>query len=286
MRRARGIWRALWRNKVGMASLIFLCLVLAAGLFAPLLSAHDPLAVDMKNRLGPCTAEHLLGTDSLGRDILARLLYGVRTSMGLALCVMLATVGIGSLLGLAAGTFRGLFDSLVMRVTEVLMSFPSEVLVLALVGMAGPGMENAFWACVLCRWPWYARVARSLTLGFRDMNYVAYARVAGFSRTHILVRHILPCASGEIAVLATLDCASVLLMISALSFLGLGVQPPVPEWGTMLGEAREVMILHPWQMLPPGLAILLVVAAFNFLGDALRDALDPWRTLPQPGERP
>ena len=269
-------WKALCHRRLGLFALAFLVLVLLAGLLAPLIAPHDPMMMDMKNRLAPCSFEHLLGTDHLGRDLFSRLLYGARTSMGMALSVMLVTVGVGSLLGLVAGAFRGIFDTILMRVTDVFMSFPSEVLVLALVGMAGPGMENAFLACVLARWPWYARMARSFTLNIRDRNYVSYARVAGFSKTHILFRHIVPNTLGELCVLATLDCASVLLMISALSFLGLGVQPPTPEWGTMLGEARNVMILHPWQMLPPGLAILTVVASFNFLGDALRDTFDPY----------
>lgn len=276
MRRLGLAWQILCHKRLGLFVLAFLVIVLLAGLLAPLIAPHDPMMVDMKNRLAPCSFEHLLGTDHLGRDLFSRLLYGARTSMGMALSVMLVTVGVGSLLGLVAGAFRGIFDTILMRVTDVFMSFPSEVLVLALVGMAGPGMENAFLACVLARWPWYARMARSFTLNIRDRNYVAYARVAGFSKTHILFRHIVPNTLGELCVLATLDCASVLLMISALSFLGLGVQPPTPEWGTMLGEARNVMILHPWQMLPPGLAILTVVASFNFLGDALRDAFDPY----------
>ena len=258
MKRLNLAWQILCHKRLGLFALAFLVIVLLAGLLAPLIAPHDPMMVDMKNRLAPCSFEHLLGTDHLGRDLFSRLLYGARTSMGMALSVMLVTVGVGSLLGLVAGAFRGIFDTILMRVTDVFMSFPSEVLVLALVGMAGPGMENAFLACVLARWPWYARMARSFTLNIRDRNYVSYARVAGFSKTHILFRHIVP------------------LMISALSFLGLGVQPPTPEWGTMLGEARNVMILHPWQMLPPGLAILTVVASFNFLGDALRDAFDPY----------
>ena len=276
IRRLGLAWQILCHKRLGLFALAFLVFVLLAGLLAPLIAPHDPMMVDMKNRLAPCSFEHLLGTDHLGRDLFSRLLYGARTSMGMALSVMLVTVGVGSLLGLVAGAFRGIFDTILMRATDVFMSFPSEVLVLALVGMAGPGMENAFLACVLARWPWYARMARSFTLNIRDRNYVSYARVAGFSKTHILFRHIVPNTLGELCVLATLDCASVLLMISALSFLGLGVQPPTPEWGTMLGEARNVMILHPWQMLPPGLAILTVVASFNFLGDALRDAFDPY----------
>ena len=147
--------------------------------------------------------------------------------------------------------------------------------VLAIVGMLGPGLENVVLACVVAKWPWYARMMRTITLRYADRDFVRFARVAGYGTGHIIRRHLLPCAAGEISVLATLDTGAVILMVSALSFLGLGVQPPTPEWGMMLGEAREVMVLYPWQMLPPGLAILLVVAACNYLGDSLRDALDP-----------
>lgn len=139
----------------------------------------------------------------------------------------------------------------------------------------GPGLENVVLACVVAKWPWYARMMRTITLRYADRDFVRFARVAGYGTGHIMRRHLLPCAAGEISVLATLDTGAVILMVSALSFLGLGVQPPTPEWGMMLGEAREVMVLYPWQMLPPGLAILLVVAACNYLGDSLRDALDP-----------
>ncbi|MBR2609514.1 ABC transporter permease subunit, partial [Desulfovibrio sp.] len=158
---------------------------------------------------------------------------------------------------------------------RVMLSFPGEVMVLAIVGMLGPGLENVVLACVVAKWPWYARMMRTVTLRYADRDFVRFARVAGYGTGHIIRRHLLPCAAGEISVLATLDTGAVILMVSALSFLGLGVQPPTPEWGMMLGEAREVMVLYPWQMLPPGLAILLVVAACNYLGDSLRDALDP-----------
>lgn len=140
----------------------------------------------------------------------------------------------------------------------------------------GPGLENIVLACVIAKWPWYTRMIRTVTRQYADMNYIRYAKVAGYGTAYIIRRHLLPCAAGEITVLATLDAGSVILMISALSFLGLGVQPPTPEWGMMLSEAKDIMILYPEQMLPPGLTILLVVAAFNYLGDSLRDALDPW----------
>ena len=148
---------------------------------------------------------------------------------------------------------------------------------IAIVGMLGPGLQHVVLACIAAKWPWYARMIRTVTRQYSAMNYISFAKVAGYGTPYILRRHLLPCASGEIAVLATLDTGSVILMLSALSFLGLGVQPPTPEWGMMLGEAKDVMLLYPGQMLPPGLAILLLAAAFNLLGDSLRDAMDPWR---------
>ena len=221
--------RALLHDRAGLACLLFLGIVLLAALLAPWLTPWDPLAVDGSRKLAPCGPEHWLGTDRLGRDIFSRLLYGARATLGVSLLAMGATVSLGALLGMLAGLVRGRVESCLMRLCDVMLSFPGEVMVLAIVGMLG----------------------------------------------HIIRRHLLPCAAGEISVLATLDTGAVILMVSALSFLGLGVQPPTPEWGMMLGEAREVMVLYPWQMLPPGLAILLVVAACNYLGDSLRDALDP-----------
>ena len=141
--------------------------------------------------------------------------------------------------------------------------------------MLGPSLENVVLACIVAKFPWYTRMVRTITRKYTDMNYILYAKVAGFSTSFIIRRHLVPCAAGEIVVLATLDSGSIILLISALSFLGLGVQPPTPEWGTMLSEAKNIMTLYPWQMLPPGLAILALVAAFNFLGDSLRDAFDP-----------
>lgn len=269
-------WTALRKDRAGFAALCVLCLTAAAGLCAPLLAPCDPLALDVSSKLQPFGAAHWLGTDQLGRDVLSRLLYGIRTTLGFALLTMCLTVCTATVTGMLAGYARGRADAVLMRLCEVIMSFPGEVLILAVVGMLGPGIEHVILACVVARWPWYTRMIRTIVLQYADMNYVQSARVAGFSTCTILRRHILPCAMGEILVLATLDSGSVVLLISSLSFLGLGVQPPVPEWGMMLSEARAVMALRPEQMLAPGCAILLVVAAFNFLGDALRDALDPW----------
>jgi nickel transport system permease protein len=261
---------------MGMCCLVFLLLVFVAGMLAPWIAPCDPLAIDGKNKFAFCSGAHWLGTDQLGRDIFSRLLYGVRATMGFALIAMLATVSLGAMLGMLAGFLRGRVEAFLMRLCDVMMSFPSEVMILAIVGMMGPGLENVVLACVLAKWPWYTRMIRTITRQYVDMNYIYYARVAGYGTGYIIRRHLLPCAAGEIIVLATLDTGAVILMISALSFLGLGVQPPTPEWGMMLGEAKDVMVLYPWQMMPPGMLILLVVAAFNFLGDSLRDAFDPW----------
>jgi len=260
----------LLHDRAGLACLLFLGIVLLAALLAPWLAPWDPLAVDGSRKLAPCGPEHWLG-----RDIFSRLLYGARATLGVSLLAMGATVTLGALLGMLAGLVRGRVEACLMRLCDVMLSFPGEVMVLAIVGMLGPGLENVVLACVVAKWPWYARMMRTVTLRYADRDFVRFARVAGYGTGHIIRRHLLPCAAGEISVLATLDTGAVILMVSALSFLGLGVQPPTPEWGMMLGEAREVMVLYPWQMLPPGLAILLVVAACNYLGDSLRDALDP-----------
>jgi nickel transport system permease protein len=269
-------WQSLKRDRPGMACLCFLVLVALAGLLAPYIVSYDPVDIDVRNKFAPCGWTHWLGTDHLGRDILSRLVYGTRASLGFSLLTMGITVSIGIVLGMSAGFLRGKVEAFLMRLCDVMMSFPSEVLILAIVGMLDPGLENVVLACVIAKWPWYTRMIRTVTRQYADMNFIRFARVAGYGTPYIIRRHLLPCAAGEIIVLATLDTGAVILMISALSFLGLGVQPPTPEWGMMLGEAKDIMILYPEQMLPPGITILLVVAAFNFLGDSLRDALDPW----------
>ena len=262
-------------NRAAVVTVAFVLLIALIGILAPLLAPHDPYVTDILNKFAPYSLEYPLGTDHLGRCVLSRLIYGIRPTLGLALLTMLGTIALGALLGVMAGYFRGVVEEVIMRVVDVMLSFPGEVMVLAIVGMLGPGLENVVLACVVAKWPWYARMMRTITLRYADRDFVRFARVAGYGTGHIMRRHLLPCAAGEISVLATLDTGAVILMVSALSFLGLGVQPPTPEWGMMLGEAREVMVLYPWQMLPPGLAILLVVAACNYLGDSLRDALDP-----------
>ena len=269
------LWIRLKRDRVALLCMGFLSVVLVLGLLAPILPLSDPTLIDIRDKFAPWSWHHLFGTDQLGRDVLSRLIYGIRATVFLSLLTMAITAGLGASIGLAAGFFRNRIDDVLMRICDVMMSFPSEVMILAIVGMMGPGLENVVIANVAAKWPWYARMIRSIVRQHSDKDYIRFAKVAGGSSIRIMMRHLLPGTAGELFVLTTLDTGSVILMISALSFLGLGVQPPTPEWGMMLNEAKEVMTMYPLQMIPAGMAILLVVAAFNFLGDSLRDALDP-----------
>ena len=267
-----------WRRALAAPSGLFLLAVLAAGLAAPLLPLADPTAIDISSKFLPPSLEHPFGTDLLGRDMLSRMVWGIRTTFVTALLTMIVTAGVGMIAGGTAVAARGRVDALIMRFCDVWMSFPSEVLILALVGMMGPGLENVLIACLLAKWPWYARMMRGLILHLNSAGFVQFARVSGASNMKVLYGHLVPNVAGECFVLGTVDTGSVVLMISALSFLGLGAQPPTPEWGSMLADAKNVMTLYPSQMLVPGFAILLVVAALNFLGDAFRDAFDVRRT--------
>ncbi|WP_194165531.1 nickel/cobalt ABC transporter permease [Oceanobacillus sp. CFH 90083] len=264
----------LMKDRFAMICIAFLVIVVLAGIFAPWIAPHSPIDVNVKEKLAGISTSYPLGADQLGRCIFSRLLYGVRTTVFIAFITMAVTVLIGTVLGAIAGVFRGKIDEIIMRVCDIFMSFPSEVMILAIIGMMGPGITNIVIASIIAKWAWYTRMIRSIVLKYTDKNYVQFARVSGFSRWHIFKKHIMPNTAGEIAVLATLDIGSVILMISALSFLGLGVQAPTPEWGMMLNEAKNVMIIRPELMLPPGIAILFVVAAFNFLGDSLQGAFN------------
>lgn len=268
-------WQRLKQDKLAMLCLGIVGGVFLLGVLAPVIAPHDPLAPNLAVKYAGASPDYPFGADQLGRCVLSRLLYGIRTTVGLSLVTMAATLLIGTLLGLTAGFFRGRMDEGIMRLCDVLLSFPSEVMILAIVGMLGPGLTNVVIANIAAKWAWYTRMIRSLVIQYTDRNYIRFAKVAGCSTGHIMRKHLLPGVLSDIVVLATLDTGWVILSISALSFLGLGVQAPMPEWGMMLNEAKNVMITHPQQMLAPGLAILLVVSAFSFLGDSIRDALDP-----------
>ena len=267
------------KDKLGVLSLIVILSVCLAGILAPLIAPHDPTAVDIKSKLLGMSLAYPFGTDQLGRCVFSRLLYGIRTTVFLSLIAMVATIVIGTVLGMIAGLFRGWVDELIMRICDIMLSFPSEVMILAIVGILGSGISNIVIANIIAKWAWYTRMIRSIVIQYVDKNYIKFAKVSGCSNLHIIRKHLIPGTIGEIVVLATLDTGWVILNISALSFLGLGVQAPTPEWGMMLSEAKNIMTIYPQQMLPAGLAILVIVAAFNFLGDSLQKALNPKKSM-------
>lgn len=261
------------KDKPALFCLGFILAVLTAGILAPILSPHDPLELHITAKFAGMSSTYPLGTDHLGRCTLSRLLYGIQTTVLLALVTMAATLAVGILLGIISGYWGGWVDEAVMRICDVMLSFPSEVMILTMVGMMGPSLANVIIASITAKWAWYTRMIRTVVVRHRSHNYIYFAQVAGCGSGHIIGHHLLPDIAGEISVLATMDTGWVILNISGLSFLCLGVQPPTPEWGMMLNEAKNIMTTHPCQMLAPGLSILAVVVAFNFLGDSIQKAL-------------
>jgi len=265
-----------WVRRYGLASLgagIILIWLLIA-LTAPLISPYLPDTVDVVNRLKPPSFEHWLGTDALGRDVLTRLLYGSRISLLTGVIVALTGAVFGTLIGGIAAFARGKVEELIMRVTDLVLCFPPVILALAIAAALGIGTINTIIAMLVVWWPKFSRLARSLVIVQRSQEYVEAALVVGLTPSRTLMRHILPNAVGPLIVLVTLDVGNAILTFAGLSFLGLGVVPPTPEWGSMVAEGRE-LVEQWWVASFPGLAILTVVLGFNFLGDGVRDWLDP-----------
>lgn len=271
----KSLLRRLVQDRTALAGLVILMLLGALALLAPLIAPYDPNAQDVRNRYAPPSAEHLLGTDQLGRDELSRLLYGGRTSLLTSVALGLAVLAIGLVVGMLAGFVGGLVDATIMRGIDVLLAFPNFLLVLVLVGALGPGLFNLAVAFLVTGWVGYARVVRGLVLAAKERPYIEAARGLGFRSGRIAVRHVLPNVLAPVVVLWTLRTGSLLLALAALSFLGLGVQPPTPEWGAMLNEARQSLADAPLLMVYPGVMITLAALGFNLLGDGLRDVLDP-----------
>lgn len=268
-------WRELRSNRVAMLSLIFLLAMYGMAIFAPLLAPHDPNAVNIMNTNARPSAEHLLGTDENGRDVLSRLIFGARTTMTVGLIAVIISVTIGSLIGGASGYFGGAVDSVLMRFTDGMLSIPYFFLVLIVVAVFGPSFRNLVLTIGISTWMPVARIVRSEVLRFREHDFVLAAQSLGATDRRILVSHIMPHAIPSIIVAATLGVASAILLASALSYLGLGINPPTASWGNMLSNSQAYVFANPLLPLYPGLLILLTVLSYNFLGDALRDALDP-----------
>ena len=269
------MWKRLLQNKMAVVMIVILLMVALTGIFAPWIAPNDPYENDILNKFAGGSRQFPLGTDQLGRCILSRMIYGIRPTLFLSLVTMVGTIGLGTIMGLLAGYFRGPVEEVIMRAVDVMMSFPSQIMVFAVVALLGIDVRNVIMANVLIKWAWYARMIRTNVMKYRDRNFVLYSRCIGSGETFILTRHLLPSIASEMAVLATLDIGWAVLNISTLSFLGLGVQAPTPEWGAMLNEARADMVVAPHVAIFPSLAIFLTVLMFNLFGDGLRDALDP-----------
>jgi peptide/nickel transport system permease protein len=270
--------RTLARNRSALVGLAIVSIFVFVAVAAPLLSRYDVYQMNMPQRLKPPTAEHWLGTDDFGRDLLTRILFGARTSLTVSLGTVLLAVLIGVSLGLVSGYLGGAADIWLMRLVDVFLSFPAILLALALVAALGTGIQNLILALALVSWTTYARVVRASTLAIKEEEYVTAARVVGVRTRRILWRHILPNAAGPIIVIAALGMGNAIVAEAALSFLGLGVQPPEPSWGTTLTFGLAYLRQDPYLSTFPGLAIMLSVLGFNLLGDGLRDLLDAGKT--------
>ena len=269
------LWLQFRRNGVAMAGLAVALLLIAAALLAPVLSLPDPAAQDLAHRLAPPSAQHWLGTDELGRDIFSRILFGGRITLGMVVAVVVVVAPLGLAIGCVAGYAGGLWDQVLMRVTDVFLAFPRLVLALAFVAALRPGIASAVAAIALTAWPPYARLARAETLGLRNTDFIAAARLTGASAGRIVLRHIAPLCLPSLVVRMTLDMSSIILTAAALGFLGMGAQPPSPEWGAMVASGRRFILDQWWVPTAPGVAIFAASLAFNLLGDGLRDVLDP-----------
>ncbi|MCC8080805.1 MAG: ABC transporter permease [Clostridiales bacterium] len=254
-------------------SILAIAIVLVAVL-APVIATHDPYETVLTDAVQAPSAEHLFGTDKMGRDLFSRVIYGARTSLSAALILVAVIVVVGTTLGIIAGYLGGIIDAVIMRISDMMISFPGMVLAIAVAGILGANMRNAIIAIAIVSWTKYARISRSLVLKIRGRDYIAAALVTGSKTTRILWRYMLPNALPTILITGATDIGSMMLEIAGLSFLGFGAQSPTAEWGLMLNEGRAYMTAAPWLMIFPGLAIFITVAVFNLLGDSLRDVLD------------
>jgi peptide/nickel transport system permease protein len=266
------LWRRNHLMVLGTSIIVFLLLVAA---LAPLLATQNPYEQVLPDRLLPPSTRHYFGTDSLGRDIYSRVVYGSRVTLTIALLVAAISTPLGLVIGVLAGYFGGVVDEILMRLSDVFLAFPKLILAIAFAAALGPGVENAIVAISVANWPSYARLARAETLSVRNNDYIQVIRSMGASNMRIMVGHITPMCLSSIIVRLSLDMGTIILTAAGLGFLGLGAQPPVPEWGLMVSDGRQFLVDQWWVSTLPGFAILVVVMGFNLLGDGFRDILDP-----------
>lgn len=270
------IWFRFRKNKLAMLGLIIFLIMIFMAAYVSIFGDYEKaITMDMPNKLQTPSAAHLFGTDQFGRDILMRMMFGARISLSVGLLTMVLSLVVGSLIGAAAGYYGGKVDNLLMRIMDVFLAIPSTLLAISIVAALGQGMFNLLLATAVSQIPAFARVVRSAILTVKGQDYIEAARACGMRGGRIILRHILPNAMGPIIVQATLNIARTILGISSLSFVGLGISPPTPEWGSMLSEGKTMMRYYPHLILIPGAAIALAVMSLNLIGDGLRDALDP-----------
>jgi peptide/nickel transport system permease protein len=268
-------WLTFRRNPIAMTGLVIIAALVLAAIFAPLLTATDGLMPNLGARLQPASADHWFGTDQLGRDIYDRIVWGSRITLYIVGLVSIIVVPIGLVIGTVAGYVGGWVDNVLMRITDIFLAFPRLILALALVAALGPGIENAVLAIALTTWSPYARIARAEVLTIRRSEFILAAQAQGASTFRILRRHVLPLCLASVIVRLTLDMAGIILTAAGLGFLGLGAQPPTPEWGAMISNGRQLLLDQWWVPTVPGIAIFTVSLGFCLLGDGLRDVLDP-----------
>ncbi|EJZ20880.1 ABC transporter permease [Rhizobium sp. Pop5] len=275
--RAYVTWRQFTANRLAVVGLLVIVALFLVAAFAGLIATHDPVVGDLRNArlLPPGTAGYLLGTDDQGRDIYSRLVYGSRLTLLVVGLVAIISAPIGLIVGTVSGYAGGWVDATLMRITDIFLAFPKLVLALAFVAALGPGIQNAIIAIAITSWPPYARIARAETLTVRRSDYISAVKLMGASPLRIIVRHVMPLCISSLIVRVTLDMAGIILTAAGLGFLGLGAQPPLPEWGAMIASGRRFILDQWWVAAMPGIAILIVSLGFNLLGDGLRDALDP-----------
>jgi peptide/nickel transport system permease protein len=268
-------WLAFSENRLALIGLGIIVLLVAVAALAPVIAPYPPNAPDLASRLAPMSAEHWLGTDELGRDILARIIHGSRLTLYVIVLVAIIAAPVGLLIGTVAGYAGGWLDTVLMRITDIFLAFPKLILALAFVAALGPGIENAIIAIAVTAWPPYARIARAETITIRQADFIKAARLQGAGPIRLIWGHIVPLCLSSLIVRVTLDMAGIILTAAGLGFLGLGAQPPLPEWGAMISSGRKFMLDQWWVAAMPGVAIFVVSLGFNLLGDGLRDILDP-----------
>lgn len=262
-------------NRLAVFGLLIIIGLIFIALFAPLIAPYDPIVTHLANRLQPLSFEHYFGTDEVGRDIFSRIVWGSRLTLYVIGLVAIIAAPVGILIGTVSGYFGGIIDTILMRITDIFLAFPKLILALAFVAALGPGIENAVIAIAITSWPPYARIARAETLTIRNSDFIRAIRLQGAGPLRIITGHIMPLCLSSLIVRITLDMAGIILTAAGLGFLGLGAQPPSPEWGAMTSSGRAYILDHWWLITMPGTAIFVVSLAFNLLGDGLREVLDP-----------